>query len=130
MRILICGLSGSGKTTLSKQLADKLCYMHLNADEIRTKYDDWDFSAVGRTRQAQRMAAEANQYNAVVIDMIAPLAIHKSIVKANKVIFMNTKKESIYKDTDNIFTIPSKVDLEITDFNYDINDVITKLSLL
>jgi len=127
MRLLICGLSGSGKTTLATQIATKLGYVHLNADEIRTKYNDWDFSVDGRTRQAHRMAEEANKYTAVVIDMIAPLAAHKSIVKADKIIWMNTKKESSYKDTDALFVAPIKVDLEINDFIYDINGLIQKI---
>jgi adenylate kinase family enzyme len=127
MRLLICGLSGSGKTTLATQIATKLGYVHLNADEIRTKYNDWDFSVDGRTRQAHRMAEEANKYTAVVIDMIAPLAAHKSIVKADKIIWMNTKKESSYKDTDTLFVAPIKVDLEINNFIYDIDGLIQKI---
>ena len=55
MKILVCGLPGSGKTTLAKPLANLLGAVHINADEVRTKYDDWDFTLEGRIRQAQRM---------------------------------------------------------------------------
>ena len=49
------GLPGSGKTTLSKQLAKRLGSNILNADQIRKKFNDWDFSDEGRIRQAKRM---------------------------------------------------------------------------
>ena len=55
MKILICGLPGSGKTTLAKPLANLLGGIWINADAIREKYNDWDFSPEGRLRQAQRM---------------------------------------------------------------------------
>ncbi len=57
------GLPGSGKTTLAKALKQKLdyCY-HLNADEVRKKYDDWDFSEDGRIRQSERMSNLADSY--------------------------------------------------------------------
>ena len=48
--ILIMGLPGSGKTTLAKELVPLLNAKWLNADEVRTKYNDWDFSAEGRVR--------------------------------------------------------------------------------
>ena len=43
MKCLVMGLSGSGKTTLAKPLAELIGGVHLNADDIRKKYDDWDF---------------------------------------------------------------------------------------
>ena len=55
MKILIFGLPGSGKTTLAKPFAELIGGVHVNADEIRTHYDDWDFSTEGRMRQANRM---------------------------------------------------------------------------
>ena len=38
------GLPGSGKTTLAKRIVSKLKAGWVNADKIRKKYNDWDFS--------------------------------------------------------------------------------------
>ena len=50
------GLPGSGKTTLANELGPMLNAKRLNADEVRKKANDWDFSEEGRKRQAKRMA--------------------------------------------------------------------------
>ena len=50
------GLPGSGKTTLANELAPMLKAKRLNADEVRKKANDWDFSEEGRKRQSKRMA--------------------------------------------------------------------------
>ena len=55
MKILVFGLPGSGKTTLAKPFAELIGGVHINADAVRTKYNDWDFTPEGRMRQAQRM---------------------------------------------------------------------------
>jgi len=117
MRILIIGLSGSGKTTLAKELSSKLNAKHLNADEIRTEYNDWDFSDAGRLRQAHRIKNLSDKYDLVVCDFIAPKAIHRYIVDADILIWMDTVKSSKYKDTDNIFEIPKYYDYRIIDKN-------------
>ena len=61
MKILIMGLPGSGKTTLARLLAPMLNAVLLNADEVRKEADDWDFSAEGRIRQANRMKTLAQE---------------------------------------------------------------------
>ena len=43
-KILIIGLPGSGKTTLAKELKKKIKADWINADNIRKRYNDWDFS--------------------------------------------------------------------------------------
>ena len=70
------GLPGSGKTTLADELAPLINAKRLNADEVRKKANDWDFSEEGRKRQAKRMADFALKLkedgNFVVADFICP----------------------------------------------------------
>ena len=52
-RILIMGLPGSGKTYLANSLKKELeeqgkSVNWFNADDVRKKYNDWDFSHEGR----------------------------------------------------------------------------------
>ena len=51
MKILVMGLPGSGKSTFAEPLAKSLFGTWINADQVREKYDDWDFSIEGRVRQ-------------------------------------------------------------------------------
>ena len=75
-KILVMGLPGAGKTTLSKFLVEELNAAWLNADEIRKKFNDWDFSEEGRIRQAKRMKDLSDNYLSqgknVVADFICP----------------------------------------------------------
>ena len=59
IKILIIGLPGSGKTTLANALKKRLKAEWLNADKVRKKYNDWDFSRTGVLRQAKRMKSLA-----------------------------------------------------------------------
>lgn len=119
--ILIFGLSGSGKTTLATAL--RKIYpdaIHLNADIIREKYDDWDFSLEGRERQARRVLTLAKEHpnNVIICDFICPLQRFRDLFKGSYMIFMDTVSESKYKDTDAIFERPieSEIDVVIRDF--------------
>ena len=49
------GFSWIGKSTLAKKLSTKLNAEWLNADKVRSKFNDWDFSRKGVLRQATRM---------------------------------------------------------------------------
>ncbi len=49
------GLPGSGKTTLAKKVVKLLKADWLNADKIRGKHNDWDFSKEGIIMQVKRM---------------------------------------------------------------------------
>ena len=44
MKILIFGLPGSGKSTLAEPFAKLVDGIWINADLVRKKYNDWDFS--------------------------------------------------------------------------------------
>ena len=121
MKILICGLSGSGKSTLSKALVRKLDFcFHLNADEVREKYNDWDFSPEGRIRQAKRMSSLADELlkelDYVICDFICPTNETRKLVSPDYIIYMDTINKSIFEDTDKIFEIP-----KLEDFDFKVN---------
>ena len=124
-RILIFGLSGSGKTTFAEKLwqalkDEEINYAYFNADKIRDMFNDYDFSINGRIKQADRMfkLCEMKREGAIV-DFICPYETLRK--KFNYFVWMNTIKESDYKDTDKIFQQPKDIqaDMIITDFNYD-----------
>ena len=121
MKILIFGLSGSGKTTLAKPFAELINGVHINADDIRTKHNDWDFSIKGRHRQSLRMGHIADGVvmagKIAVLDFICPTAVTRDWVNADYSIWMDTVKESKYKDTDVIFQKP-----DLKEVNYHVNE--------
>ena len=114
-RILIMGLPGSGKTTLAAAVVDFLASVGktvewYNADEVRKKYNDWDFSREGRLRQSTRMkelaAAAESEY--VVCDFVAPLSESRSNFAPDYLIWLDTIKASIHEDTNQVFRPPQK----------------------
>ena len=112
------GLPGSGKTTLANELAPKLNAKRLNADEVRKKANDWDFSEEGRKRQAKRMADFAlklkNEGSNVVADFICPTPKARSLFPADFIIWVDTIKEGRFEDTNKMFVKPNKYDFHVT----------------
>ena len=125
-RILVMGLPGSGKTYLAQYILEHLqnenkTVMWLNADDVRKKYNDWDFSYSGRFRQTERMRdlaklAESNGVIAIC-DFVCPTEEFRKMFDADITIWMDTIKESEYDDTNKLFEPPTEYDFRITEHN-------------
>lgn len=118
-RILIMGLPGAGKTTLAKELQIRLreegkTVKWLNADEVRTIYNDWDFSEEGRIRQSLRMRELADKFitDYVICDFVAPLLEMRNNFNADCTVWVDTIKESRFIDTNNIFIPPDSTEYD------------------
>ena len=139
-RILIMGLPGSGKTMLAgalkqyleqhgeisyaralqEHIGDTTCQVNwFNADDIRRKYNDWDFSNDGRIRQSLRMFQFSMEAGGdyVICDFIAPLVEMRNNFKADWTIWMDTIKEGRYEDTNKAFVEPAQYDFRVTEQN-------------
>ena len=113
-KILIMGLPGAGKTFLAKKIYKSLKAIWINADIVRRRYKDWDFSEGGRIRQAYRMNSLASKDSFSISSFICPTEEHRRIFDPEIIIWMDINKESEYKDTDNIFEPPEHYDIRIT----------------
>ena len=112
------GLPGSGKTTLANELAPLLNAKRLNADEVRKEANDWDFSEEGRSRQAKRMAKQAEKYKLegsyVVCDFICPTPKARELFNADFIVWVDTIKKGKYDATNVMFIKPEKFDFHVT----------------
>ena len=118
------GLPGSGKTTLANALLNKLrdkgnTVEWFNADEVRAKYNDWDFSESGRIRQSIRMCELADKTDSdyVICDFVAPLPEMRSNFKADWTIWLDTIDSGRFEDTNKIFIEPDVFDFRVTEKN-------------
>ena len=118
-RILIMGLPGSGKTTLARKVVKSINADWLNADQVRGKFKDWDFSKNGIIRQVKRMRELANKSKKkfVLADFICPIEEQFKIFKPHYVVWMDTIKKSRYKKINKIFKKTKKYNLRVTTKN-------------
>ena len=118
-RILIMGLPGAGKTTLALNLINYLQpdAIWLNADEVRKKYNDWDFSAEGRVRQSIRMRELADQAGTkyVIADFVCPLPEMRGIYDPHFTVWVDTTSEGRFEDTNRAFVAPDYYDIRVTE---------------
>jgi hypothetical protein len=144
-RILIMGLPGAGKTYFAERLKKYIEYnsnvqtmpvermLHLelppiaytskvnwfNADEIRKRFNDWDFSREGRIRQSIRMFdfAVSCSEDFVICDFVAPLVEMRNNFKADWTIWMDTIDAGRFEDTNRAFEPPEVYDFRVTEKN-------------
>ena len=122
-RILIMGLPGAGKTTLAADIGARLLFNKkftwFNADTIRERYNDWDFSEEGRLRQARRMREladkEIEQGRLAICDFVCPLPEMREIFDADVTVWVDTIQEGRYEDTNKLFVPPEKYDFRVTE---------------
>lgn len=132
------GLPGAGKTFMATALKQYLennsgmfhsegemahqsyaTVQWYNADDVRKKFNDWDFSQEGRIRQSHRMRELADKSSAdfVLVDFVAPLPEMRYNYKADWTIWMDTIDAGRYEDTNKMFTQPDVYDFRITEQN-------------
>lgn len=121
-KILIMGLPGAGKTTLANKLVSLIGtsdVLWLNADEVRTKFNDWDFSTEGRIRQSKRMRELADNATTeyTVVDFVAPLIEMRDNFAADWTIWVDTIESGRFEDTNKAFIPPTSYDFRITEKN-------------
>jgi len=144
-RILVMGLPGSGKTYFSERLKkyiednssvdtmplERMAQHEMqpikytskvdwfNADDIRKRFNDWDFSKEGRIRQSIRMFDFAINCTGdfVICDFVAPLVEMRNNLKADWTIWMDTIDAGRFEDTNKAFVAPEQYDFRITEQN-------------
>ena len=135
-RILIMGLPGAGKTFLAEALQQYLenhsLLFHpnaetestsratvkwINADDVRKKYNDWDFSHEGRIRQSIRMRELADSFfnDFVIADFVAPLPEMRHNFRADWTIWVDTIDAGRFEDTNKMFVAPDVYDFRVTE---------------
>lgn len=120
-RILIMGLPGAGKTYLAQYVLERLqnagkSVQWLNADDVRQRFNDWDFSIEGRIRQSKRMREMADEFTSdyVICDFICPIPEMRKNFDADWTVWVDTISEGRFGDTNKLFVPPDYYDFRIT----------------
>jgi hypothetical protein len=92
-----------------------------NADDVRKRYNDWDFSCEGRIRQSIRMADFALSCTSdyVICDFVAPLVEQRNNFKADWTIWIDTIDAGRFEDTNRAFVEPEVYDFRVTEQDAD-----------
>jgi hypothetical protein len=92
-----------------------------NADDVRKRYNDWDFSREGRIRQSIRMADFALSCTSdyVICDFVAPLVEQRNNFKADWTIWIDTIDAGRFEDTNRAFVEPEVYDFRVTEQDAD-----------
>ena len=121
MKILIMGLPNAGKTTLASKLVPLIKAKWLNADEVRKKANDWDFSEEARKRQAKRMADLAEKHKKeghhVVADFVCPTPEARKLFNSDYIVWMDTIDKGRFDDTNKMFVKPEKYNFRVSTKN-------------
>lgn len=90
-----------------------------NADDIRRRFNDWDFSRDGRIRQSLRMAEFALKCHSdfAICDFVAPLPEMRKNFNADWTIWVDTIDEGRFEDTNKAFVPPDIYDFRVTEQN-------------
>lgn len=121
-RILVMGLPGAGKTYLAQYVLERLQNAHkkvgwLNADMVRERFNDWDFSESGRIRQSLRMRELADaqtDMDYVICDFVCPLKQMRDNFAADWTVWIDTIQFGRFEDTNAVFVRPEHCDFRIT----------------
>ncbi len=131
MKVLIMGLPGSGKSTLAKPFADLIGGIHINADETRRRYDDWDFSLEGRMRQANRMRHLSDGVvmagKVAVADFVCPTEDARKSFDPDFTVWMDTIREGRFEDTNKIFEAPPSCDYHVSKWFTDTHEQLVEV---